>query len=147
MSSIIYNIFKAAIMAGSYTLDKDTGSTYPVFCALLNNSYTPNADHKYVGEFIGTYEIAGTAYVAGGAALSSPEITQDDTDDEGVFDAGDCVWGTSSITARYAVLYSSMGSGHSSDPLICCVDFASDKESSVGKFEIQWNAEGIINIT
>ena len=154
MASIVYNIFKTGIMLGSYGLDKDIGSTYPVFCALLNNSYTPDADHKYAGEFIGTYEIAGTAYVAGGAALSSPEVTQDDTDDEGVFDAGDALWGTSSITARYGLLYSSTGVGvdangtaHTSDPLICCFDFTSDKSSSEGNFKIQWNAEGILNIT
>lgn len=147
MASGIYNIFKSAIMSGSYTLDKDTTSTYPVFCALMNNSYTFDADHQFAGEFFGTYEVSGTGYVAGGAALSAPEVTQDDTDDEGVFDAGDCTWGSSTITARYGIVYSSMGGGAAADPLIACIDFGSDKVSSSGNFTIQWAAEGIVNIT
>ena len=147
MPNLVYNIFKRGVMQGSYTLDAVATSTQPVFCALLNNSYTPDPDHKYVGEFIGTYEIAGTAYVAGGVALSSPLTSQGDTDDDGVFDATNALWGTATITARYAVLYSSTGVGHSSDPLICVIDFDADKASSAGKFEIQWAAEGILNIT
>lgn len=143
-----YNIFKTGIMSGSYTLDKDAGSTYPVFCALVNNSYTFDADHKFRNEVVGTYEITGTAYTAGGAALSSPEVTQDDTNDKGVFDAEDCLWGNATITARGAVLYSSTGSVlGTSDPLIAFIDFGTDEAAVAGNFVIQWAAEGIVNIT
>jgi hypothetical protein len=147
MASGVYNVFKNGVMGGSYTLDGTVASTKPVFCALLNNSYTFDPDHKFFGQFSGTYEIVGTAYVAGGAALSSPTLTQDDTNDLGKFDANDVLWGVSSITARYAVLYSSNGAAGKSYPLIACFDFGSDQVSSAGSFTIVWNGSGILFTT
>ena len=132
-------------MAGSYSAVG--AGTKPIFVALLNNSYTFNADNKYLGQFLGTYQVTGTAYVAGGHALSSPTVTQDDTDDEVVLDAADWTLGSSTITARFAILYSSYGGGSGSDPLICAIDFGSDQSSSSGNFSIQWAAEGIVNLT
>ena len=145
MASGIYNIYKTGVMAGSFACVG--ASTKPIFVALLNNSYTFNADHKYLGEFLGTYQVSGTAYVAGGHALSSPTVTQDKTDDEGVLDATDWQLGSSTITARFAILYSSYGGGSGSDPLICAIDFGSDQSSSNGNFTIQFAAEGIVNLT
>ena len=143
MASVIYNKFKQGVMQASYNL-----GNFPVFVALLNNSYSPDIDaDKYVGQFIGTYEVSGAGYTAGGHALSSPIVTQDDTDDEGVFDANNWVIEASTVTARFAVLYGSSGLGADSDPLICCFDFGSDKITSNGNFTLTWNVEGILNLT
>ncbi len=67
------------------------------------------------------------------------------TDDEGVFDADDVTWSTSTITARGAIVYKSTGTA-ANDLLICYFDFGADKSSSAGNFTITWNAEGIVNL-
>lgn len=139
MANIIFNSFKRDIMNGSIDLDTDT-----IKVALVTSSYTPDQDaHDNFDDV--TNEVSGTGYTAGGAALGSKTVTVDNTDNEGVFDAADTVWTTSTITARGAVLYKDTGTA-STSKLICYFDFSSDQISSSGDFTIAWNAEGIINL-
>jgi hypothetical protein len=127
-------------MNGSIDLDTDT-----IKVMLVTSAYTPNADTHDKRDDV-TNEVSGTGYSAGGATLANKSVTADNTDDEGVFDADDVTWSTSTITARGAVLYKSRGGASSADELICYFDFGSDQVSSSGNFTIAWNAEGIINI-
>jgi len=139
MANVVYNAFKKNIMNGSIDLDTDT-----IKVMLVTSSYTPNQDtHEFKSDVTG--EVSGTGYTAGGATLSNKSVTQDNTDDEGVFDADDVTWSNSTITARGAVLYKSTGNDATS-PLICYFDFGENKSSSNGNFTIQWNSEGIINL-
>ena len=126
-------------MNGSIDLDTDT-----IKVALVTSSYTPDQDnHDYFDDI--TNEVTGTGYTAGGATLTNKSVTQDNTDNEGVFDADDVTWSNSTITARGAVLYKDTGTA-STSPLICYFDFGEDKSSANGNFTIQWNSEGIINL-
>jgi hypothetical protein len=127
-------------MNGSIDLDTDT-----VKVMLVTSTYSPNIDSHTKRSDI-TNEVSGTGYTAGGATLASPTVTVDNTDDEGVFDAADTSWSSSTITARGAVLYKSRGGASSADELICYVDFGSDITSTASTFQITWNAEGIINL-
>lgn len=139
MASLIYNSFKRDIMNGSIDLDTDT-----IKVALVTSTYTPDQDaHDNFDDV--TNEVSGTGYTAGGAALGSKVVSVDNTDNEGVFDAADATWSTSTITARAAVLYKDTGTP-STSKLICYIDFASDQISSAGDFVIAWNAEGILNL-
>lgn len=139
MADVIYNAFKKNIMNGGIDLDTNT-----IKVMLVTLSYTPDQDtHEDRADV--TNEVSGTGYSAGGATLANTAVTQDNTDNEGVFDADDVTWSSSSITARGAVLYKSTGTA-STDLLICYLDFGSDKTSSSGNFTIQWNAEGIVNL-
>lgn len=139
MADVIYNAFKKNIMNGGIDLDTNT-----IKVMLVTSSYTPDQDtHEDRADV--TNEVSGTGYSAGGATLANTAVTQDNTDNEGVFDADDVTWSSSSITARGAVLYKSTGTA-STDLLICYLDFGSDKTSSSGNFTIQWNAEGIVNL-
>ena len=88
---------------------------------------------------------SGNPIVAGGASLANKAVTQDNTNNKGVFDADDVTWSTSTITARGAVLYKSTGTA-STSALICYIDFGSDKSSAGGNFTIQWNASGILTL-
>jgi hypothetical protein len=92
------------------------------------------------------YEITGTGYTAGGVTLANQAVTQDNTDNEGVYDADDAVWSSSTLTARGAVIYKDTGTP-STSPLIAWLDFTTDKSSSNGTFQIVWNSEGIVNLT
>lgn len=139
MADVIYNSFKQKIMNGSIDLDTDT-----IKVALVTSSYTPNQDSHTVFSDV-TNEVSATGYTAGGATLSGVTVTQDDTDNEGVFDATDSAWPSSSITARGAVLYKSTGVAGTS-PLIAYIDFGQDVSSVGATFTIQWNAEGILNL-
>lgn len=139
MASVIYNSFKRDIMNGGIDLDTDT-----IKVALVTSSYTPNQDtHDNFDDV--TNEVSGTGYSAGGASLANKTVTADTTDDEGVFDADDVTWPTSTITARGAVIYKSTGVA-STSKLICYIDFGSDQISSAGDFTIAWNSEGILNL-
>lgn len=140
MADVIYNVFKKYIMNGSIDLDTDT-----IHVALVTSTYTPDQDaHDYFNDI--TNEVVGTGYTAGGSALANKAVTADNTDNEGVFDADDVVWSTSTITARGAVLYKKRGGASSADELIAYIDFGSDKISTAGTFTIAWNAEGILNL-
>lgn len=148
MANKVFNYFKQAVMQGSLNLQ--SAAANKIYVALVNNSYAAaiNIDtHKYWGQIRGTYEVTGTAYTAGGAALSGPNIQEDDTGDRGILYGTNTTWGSSYITAAGAILYSSSGQGYMSDPMICFVDFGSDQSSSNGNFTIQWNASGILNLT
>ena len=139
MADVIYNNFKKLIMNGGIDLDTDT-----IKVALVTSSYTPDQDaHDFFDDV--TNEVSGTGYTAGGASLANKAVTADNTDNEGVFDADDVTWSTSTITARAAVVYKSTGTA-SPSALICYIDFSTDKSSSAGTFTIQWNAEGILNL-
>ncbi|NCN39987.1 hypothetical protein GW916_01930 [bacterium] len=140
MADVIYNAFKKYIMNGSIDLDTDT-----INVMLVTSTYTPDQDlHEYRDDV--TNEVTGTGYSAGGSALATKTVTADNTDNEGVFDADDVAWTTSTITARGAVLYKARGGASSADELICYIDFGSDKISTAGTFTIAWNAEGIVNL-
>lgn len=139
MADVIFNSFKKKIMDGSIDLDTDT-----IKVALVTSSYTPDQDaHDFFDDV--TNEVSGTGYSAGGMALSNKAVTADNTDNEGVFDADDATWGSSTITARGAVIYKFTGTP-STSPLIAYIDFGADKSSSNGNFTLQWNAEGILNL-
>ena len=140
MADVIQNSFKKHIMNGGIDLDTDT-----IKVMLLTSSHSQDQDaHEFIDD-VSANEVSGTGYSAGGASLANKAVTQDNTDNEGVFDADDVTWSTSTITARYAALYKDTGTP-STSPLIAIIDFGSDKSSSAGNFVITWNAEGILNL-
>jgi hypothetical protein len=140
MADVIYNGFKKNIMNGLIDLDTDT-----IKVMLVTSAYTPDQDtHEFKSSV--TNEVTGIGYTAGGATLANKTVTQDNVDNEGVFDADDVTWATSTITARGAVVYKSTGSDATS-PLITYIDFTTDRVSTTGNFAITFGAEGIVNLT
>lgn len=142
MTSFVYNQFKSEVMKGTYNLDNG-GDTLK--CGLLDNTATPSESSTGWSGVSGD-EVSGTGYTAGGETLSSQAITQDDTNNYGVFDAGDVSWTNASFTARYAVIYDDTPTTPA-DPLICLIDFGSDKTVTSGTFTITWDGDGIMRIT
>lgn len=140
MASVIYNSFKRDIMNGSIDLDTDT-----IKVMLVTSTYTPDPDTHTKRSDI-TNEVSGTGYTAAGETLANKAVTADNTDNEGVFDADDVAWSSSTITARGAVLYKARGGASSADELIAYVDFSTDYTSTAGTFTIAWNSEGILNL-
>lgn len=113
--------------------------------ALCTSTYTPDQDaHTYFSNI--TNEVSGTGYTAGGVALASKTVTYSSGTNTLTFDAADTSWTSSTLTARYAVIYDSTGTA-STSPLIAYVDFGADVSSSAGTFQITWDAAGIFTIT
>lgn len=111
---------------------------------LCTSTYTPSqASHQYKSDV--TNEVSGTGYTAAGASLSS--VTHAITSHVWALDAADTSWTSSTITARYAVVYDSTPSTDATRPLICYIDFGADVSSSGGTFQITWDSSGIATIT
>lgn len=141
MASALYNSFKLKGYNGSnINLVSDT-----IKVALCTSSYTPNIDSHTVFSDI-TNEVSGTGYSAGGATLGSQAWVQDNTNDLAWLDAADTSWSSSTITARYAIIYKSTGTA-STSPLIGYIDFGGDKTTSSDTFYIQWDTAGILKLT
>lgn len=140
MADAIPNSFKKHIMNGGIDLDTDT-----IKVMLLSSSHTQNVDAQEFIDDVSANEVSGTGYSAGGQALANKSVTQNNTTDKGVFDADDVTWSTATITARYAAVYKDTGTP-STSPIICIIDFGSDKSSTAGDFSINWNASGILTL-
>lgn len=134
------NLAKAMI---NKEVDWDTDD---VRVMLVGSSYTPNQDtHDYLDD-VQAYEVTGTGYTAGGAALTGKTVTYDAANNVLVLDAADVTWANSTITARYAVVYDNTGGSAAAKPLIGFVDLVSDQASNNGNFTIEWDASGILRI-
>jgi hypothetical protein len=140
MASVVYNSFKRDIMNGAIDMD----AAAALKCMLVTSSYTPDIDAHTKKSDI-TNEVVGAGYTAGGAELTAT-VTVDNSSDKGIFDASDLTWGSSTITARGAVIYKDTGLP-STSPLICYVDFGTNKSSTNGDFTIQWASTGIITLS
>ncbi len=142
MPSKLYGNFLAKALNKEVDWDSDT-----IKVALLSSSYTPNQDtHDYFDD-VSANEVTGTGYTSGGQTLGSKTVTYDSANNVIVLDAADVTWSSSTITARYAVVYNDSGATAASKALIGYVDFSSDQSSTNGNFTITWDATGIVRIT
>lgn len=143
MASLVYNAFKYRQL-GDTSVTPINLKTDTIKLALCSSSYTPNQDsHDFFDDITNEISPSGT-YSSGGVTLTVT-TSQDNTDDEGVFDATDVSITGATITARYAVIYKSTGTA-STSPLICLIDFGSNQTSTAGTFAITFAAEGILNL-
>lgn len=124
-------------------IDVDTDVLKVMLCT---STYTPNQDtHRYKSSV--TNEVVGTGYTATGATLTSPTVSYTAGTNVFAFDAADTSWATSTITARYAVIYNSSPASDATRPLIGYLDFGADFVSTGGTFLITWDAAGIFTVT
>ncbi|MCK9370986.1 hypothetical protein M0R04_13835 [Candidatus Dojkabacteria bacterium] len=140
MASLVYNNAKELFLNADIDLSADT-----IKIALLTSSYTPDQDAHDFYDDVSANEVANSGTYAAGGATLTVTVSQDNTDDEAVFDATDVSWTGTTITARYAVIYKSTGTA-STSALICLIDFGSNQSSSSGTFAITFASEGIMNL-
>ncbi|WP_341258198.1 hypothetical protein [Gordonia malaquae] len=139
VSAKLYANFHKSIANKEIELDNDT-----IKVMLCTSAYTPNqGTHQYKSSVTG--EVTGTGYTAGGATLAS--VTASVTGNVFKFDADDVSWPSSTITARYAVIYDSTPGSDASRPLIGYIDFGADVSTTSGTFQIVWNSSGIFTQT
>ena len=142
MASKLYGSLIAKAFNKEVDFDTDT-----IKVALLTSVYAPNQDiHDYFDDVVAT-EVVGTGYTAGGQALTTKTVTYEPGTNVTILDAADVTWAASTITARYAVVYSDAGAGNALKVLLGYVDFGSDQSSTSGNFTITWDATGIFRFT
>jgi hypothetical protein len=143
MPSKLYGQFIQAAFNKEIDFDTDT-----IKVALLTNAYTPDQDaHNYLDDVVANEVSGATGYTAGGTTLANKTVTYSAGTNTLVLDADDVTWASSTITARYAVVYDASPATNATRPLIGYVDFGSDQSSSNGNFTITWDSTGIVRVT
>ena len=118
--------FKQELLTGTHNFTNSSGNTFRL--ALYTNSASFTAATT---AYTTSNEVSGTGYSAKGAALTNVTPTTSST--TALTDFADVTFGSSTITARGALIFNDSASG---DPTVLDLDFGSDKESSSGDFVI-----------
>ena len=142
MASVVYNSAKVKLGNGSIDWDTDT-----IKMALVTESYTPDIDAHDFWDDVSANEVSASgSYSTGGVTLTT-SVTQDNTNNRGVYDANDVSITSFTGTFRYGVVYKSTGTAATS-PLICVVDFTGSNIVVLnGTFSCTINAAGVFNIS
>ena len=117
--------FKKELMEGVHNL-KSRGNTFKM--ALYTNS--ASLDVSTIA-YTSSNEVSDTGYSAPGKDLTNVNPSSSGT--TGFAEFGDQTWGSSTITARGALIYNDTATG---DPSLVVLDFGSDKSSSSGDFAV-----------
>ena len=124
--------FKKELLYGAHDFDAVSGDTFKI--ALYTSSATMTAATT---AYATTNETSGTAYVAGGEALTPVDPTSSGT--TALTDFSDETWSTATITARGALIYNTTPNTTSislTNPSVVVLDFGSDKTSTAGDFTV-----------
>lgn len=105
-----------------------TADTFKI--ALYTSSATLDATTTAYSATNETTNTAGSAYTAGGQALTSAVTTSSGT--TAFADFADASWTTASFTARGALIYNNTQANRS----VVVLDFGSDKTASAGTFTV-----------
>lgn len=124
--------FKQQILEGVHDFRSSGGDTF--YMALYTNSATLDASTTAYTTSGETTNTSGSAYVAGGQALSNVNPTTGGT--TAYTDFADEVWTTASFTARGAMIYNTTPAHTYSNPSVVVLDFGSDKTASAGDFTV-----------
>jgi hypothetical protein len=124
--------FKQQILEGAHDFRSAGGDIF--YMALYTNSATLTAATTAYTASGETTNTAGTAYVAGGQALTNVNPTTSGT--TAFTDFADEVWSSASFTARGALIYNTTPAHTYTNPSVLVLDFGSDKTASAGDFTI-----------
>jgi len=136
ITSAFCNSFKNEVLTAVHNFTASTGNTFKI--ALFTSSATLSASTTAYAA-TGMNEItntSGTAYTAGGAALTN--ITPSLDSSTACVDFDDVSWTSASFTANGCLIYNDTASG---DPAVCAVAFGGDKTVSSGTFTVQFPAK------
>lgn len=150
------NATKKKLLDGTIDLSS-AGDTIKVLLLDNTTAYTFDPDtHEYVNDIAdaGTTatEMSGTGYSR--KTISGQTTSQDNTDDEGVFDGDDVTWsGLDAGTIQTIVIYKQVGGDDTTpgdDPVLAVLDDSSVADlpltTNGSNVTINWDAEGIINL-
>ncbi len=143
MADAVYNRAKLGFFNGDFDLS-GTGNT--IKTALVTNTYSVNIDtHEDWADITG--EFSDASYTAGGNALAGQTTSQDNTDDEAVFDGTNETWSSlDGDTADGCIQYKDTGTPATSLLLWFIDSGGFPVAANGGDLTIQWAAEGVANL-
>lgn len=140
VSAHVYGQFLNSLATKTVNLSSDS-----LKVMLVTSSYTPNQATDAFASTPQAFEITGTGYTTGGAALTS--VVLSDATDVFTLSAANTTWTTATFTARYAVIYDAQSGSYATDPVIGYVDFGANQSPAGVNFQIQWNSGQVLQIT
>lgn len=148
MASVVYNEFKRASAAGE--IDLDTGGDDIRIQLLMTNTTadTENDGIVNINDFTTLDEMDGANYVV--KALANEVVNKDDTNDRAEFDADDVTYtalGNGTRAIQGALLYKHVDGTDANDLVIAFIEFSSTQNPGGSDFTIQWNSEGILQLS
>ena len=131
--------FKSELLSGKHDFDSSGGDTFKI--AMFTSSASLDAtttDYSTSNEITNS---SGTAYTAGGKALTNQGVTLSST--TAYTDFADVSWTSASFTANGAMIYNTTTDGGSgTTDAVCIIAFGGDKTVSSGTFTVQFPAAG-----
>lgn len=128
--------------------EQDINATDTIKCCLVDNTYTPDADHTQYSDVSGDELANSNGYTTGGATVTA-SVTDSDANDNVKVDISDPTWTASGgtlggVAARYAVVYNDSSTPKS---ILYIVDLGADQTITDGQqFTIQIDADGLFTI-
>ena len=142
ISSAICSSFKQELLQGKHDFDSSGGDTFKI--ALYDSDASLGAattDYSTSEEITNT---AGSAYTAGGAALTNSGVSLSST--TAFTDFSDVSYTSASFTANGALIYNTTtDGGTSTTDAVAVIAFGSDKTATNGTFQIQFPANDSSN--
>ena len=142
ISSAICNSFKQEIFVGTHNFTASSGNTFKI--ALFTSDASLGAGTTAYATSNEITNSSGTAYTAGGAALTNSGVGLTST--TAFTDFTDVTYSSASFTANGAMIYNTTTDGGSNTTdAVCIIAFGSDKTATNGTFEIQFPANDSSN--
>ena len=137
ITSAVCSSYKSELLSGKHDFDSSGGDTFKI--AMFTSSASLGAsttDYSTSNEITNS---SGTAYTAGGKALTNQGVTLDST--TAYTDFADVSWTSASFTANGAMIYNTTTDGGSgTTDAVCVIAFGGDKTVSSGTFTVQFPA-------
>ena len=142
ITSAICTSFKVELLKGVHNFTATTGNTFKI--ALYTSSATLGAGTTAFTTSNEITNTSGTAYTAGGAALTNTGVGLTST--TAFTDFSDVSYTSASFTANGALIYNTTTDGGSSTTnAVAVIAFGSDKTATNGTFTIQFPANDSSN--
>ncbi len=139
ITSAVCSSFKSELLSGKHDFDSSGGDTFKM--AMFTSSASLDAtttDYSTSNEITNS---SGTAYTAGGKALTNSGVTLSST--TAYTDFADVSWTSASFTANGAMIYNTTTDGGSgTTDAVCVIAFGGDKTVSSGTFTVQFPTAG-----
>ena len=137
ITSAVCSSFKSELLSGKHDFDSSGGDTFKI--AMFTSSASLDAtttDYSTSNEITNS---SGTAYTAGGKALTNQGVTLSST--TAYTDFADVSWTSASFTANGAMIYNTTTDGGSgTTDAVAVIAFGGDKTVSSGTFTVQFPA-------
>ena len=137
ITSAICNSFKTEVLQALHNFTASSGNSFKL--ALYTSSATLNKSTTAYSTSNEISNTSGSAYVAGGKALTS--VTPALSTDTACCDFADISFTSASFTANGCLIYNDTNS----DRAVCAIAFGGDKTVSSGTFTIQFPAADASN--